>query len=35
MIDFSIPPELERARQAVAEFMDEHVYSNEGQDGRR
>jgi acyl-CoA dehydrogenase len=29
MIDFSIPPELERARQAVAEFMDQHVYSNE------
>lgn len=31
MIDFSIPPELERARQAVAEFMDQHVYSNEVQ----
>ena len=29
MIDFSIPPELERARQAVAEFMDQHVYANE------
>jgi acyl-CoA dehydrogenase len=29
MIDFSVPPELERARQAVAEFMDQHVYSNE------
>jgi alkylation response protein AidB-like acyl-CoA dehydrogenase len=29
MIDFSIPPELEHTRQAVAEFMDQHVYSNE------
>ncbi|MDQ5844071.1 MAG: acyl-CoA dehydrogenase family protein [Acidobacteriota bacterium] len=29
MIDFSVPPELETARQAVAAFMDEHVYPNE------
>jgi acyl-CoA dehydrogenase len=29
MIDFSIPPELENARQAVAAFMDQHVYPNE------
>ena len=29
MIDFSIPPELEKARQAIAEFMDQHVYPSE------
>jgi acyl-CoA dehydrogenase len=29
MIDFTPPPELETARQAVADFMDEHVYPNE------
>lgn len=29
MIDFSIPSELKRVRQAVSEFMDQHVYSNE------
>ncbi|HKO97873.1 MAG TPA: acyl-CoA dehydrogenase family protein [Pyrinomonadaceae bacterium] len=29
MIDFSPPPELEAAQQAVASFMDEHVYPNE------
>jgi acyl-CoA dehydrogenase len=29
MIDFSVPPELETARHAVAAFMDEHVYPNE------
>lgn len=31
MIDFSIPPELETARQSVTAFMDEYVYPNEGQ----
>ena len=30
MIDFSVPAELETARKAVAAFMDEHVYPNEG-----
>ncbi len=30
MIDFSIPPELEVTRQRVAEFMEQHVYPNEG-----
>src|ERR671912_2130304 len=29
MIDFSIPPELERSRQAIDQFMQEHVYPNE------
>ncbi len=29
MIDFTPPPELETARQAVADFMDEYVYPNE------
>ncbi len=29
MIDFSIPPELEKARQATSAFMDQHVYPNE------
>jgi acyl-CoA dehydrogenase len=29
MIDFTIPPELETARRAVAAFMDQHVYPNE------
>lgn len=29
MIDFSVPPELETARQAVEAFMQEHVYPNE------
>ena len=29
MIDFSIPPELQSARDAVAAFMDQHVYPNE------
>ena len=29
MIDFSIPPELERARQAIDQFMQEHVYPSE------
>ena len=31
MIDFTIPPELETAREAVAAFMDQHVYPNENQ----
>ena len=31
MIDFTVPPELETARQAVAAFMDQHVYPNENQ----
>ena len=31
MIDFSIPPELESARQRVTAFMDEYVYPNENQ----
>lgn len=31
MIDFSIPDELESARQAVSVFMDQHVYPNENQ----
>lgn len=30
MIDFSIPPELELTRQRVVEFMEQHVYPNEG-----
>jgi acyl-CoA dehydrogenase len=30
MIDFSIPPELEVTRQRVTEFMDQHIYPNEG-----
>ena len=30
MIDFSIPPELEVTRQRVTEFMEKHVYPNEG-----
>lgn len=29
MIDFSIPPELERARQEIDQFMKEHVYPSE------
>lgn len=29
MIDFSVPPELESARQSVTEFMGQHVYPNE------
>ena len=29
MIDFSVPPELEAARDAVSAFMDQHVYPNE------
>lgn len=29
MIDFSIPSQLETARQSVAAFMDENVYSSE------
>ena len=29
MIDFSVPPELETARQSVSAFMDQHVYPNE------
>jgi acyl-CoA dehydrogenase len=29
MIDFTIPPELETARRAVAAFMDQHVYPKE------
>lgn len=29
MIDFSVPPELERARQSITEFMGQHVYPNE------
>ncbi len=29
MIDFRIPPELEHARQAIDQFMHEHVYPNE------
>lgn len=29
MIDFTPPPELETARQAVADFLEEHVYPNE------
>ncbi len=29
MIDFSVPPELERARRDIAGFMDQHVYANE------
>lgn len=29
MIDFSVPPELEAARQSVASFMEEFVYPNE------
>ena len=29
MIDFSIPPELVRAREAIDQFMQEHVYPNE------
>ena len=29
MIDFSIPPELEAARQRATAFMEEHVYPNE------
>lgn len=31
MIDFSIPPELEAIRQRIADFMDQHIYPNEGQ----
>jgi alkylation response protein AidB-like acyl-CoA dehydrogenase len=31
MIDFTVPPELETARQAVTAFMDQHVYPNENQ----
>lgn len=31
MIDFTVSPELETARQAVAAFMDQHVYPNENQ----
>jgi acyl-CoA dehydrogenase len=31
MIDFSIPPELENARQRVTAFMDQFVYPNEAQ----
>lgn len=31
MIDFSIPPELENARQRVTAFMDQHVYPSETQ----
>ena len=31
MIDFTVPPELETARQAVAAFMDQQVYTNENQ----
>jgi acyl-CoA dehydrogenase len=30
MIDFSIPPELQVKQKAVASFMDEYVYPNEG-----
>ncbi|HET6893519.1 MAG TPA: acyl-CoA dehydrogenase family protein [Pyrinomonadaceae bacterium] len=30
MIDFSIPPELQLTRQRVTEFMERHVYPNEG-----
>lgn len=29
MIDFSVPPELETARQRISAFMDQHVYPNE------
>jgi acyl-CoA dehydrogenase len=29
MIDFSIPPDLEAARQSVTAFMEQHVYPNE------
>jgi len=29
MIDFSVPPELERARHEIAGFMDQFVYANE------
>ncbi len=31
MIDFTIPPELEAARNAVTAFMDQYVYPNENQ----
>lgn len=31
MIDFTIPPKLEAARNAVTAFMDQYVYSNENQ----
>lgn len=31
MIDFTVPPDLENARQAVAAFMDQQVYPNENQ----
>ncbi|HEV2883694.1 MAG TPA: acyl-CoA dehydrogenase family protein [Pyrinomonadaceae bacterium] len=31
MIDFSVPPELEHARDAVVAFMDQYVYPNEHQ----
>lgn len=29
MIDFSIPPDIEKMRKTVSTFMDEHVYPNE------
>ncbi len=31
MIDFTVPPDLETVRQAVAAFMDQQVYPNENQ----
>ncbi|HKY27433.1 MAG TPA: acyl-CoA dehydrogenase family protein [Pyrinomonadaceae bacterium] len=30
MIDFSIPPELEAIRQRITDFMEQHIYPNEG-----
>lgn len=29
MVDFTIPPDLEAARQSVTAFMEQHVYPNE------